>query len=80
LNEKEKTILNQFLSICRIKDIVLNRDELENFNKDFDILLGEIEAGNDNPQIKSKLKSMIHTAMKLGRISKNEGFEILLKL
>jgi hypothetical protein len=80
LNEKEKTILNQFLSICRIKDIVLNRDELENFNKNFDILLGEISAGNDNPQIKQKLKEYLHIGMKLGRISKSEGFEILLKI
>jgi hypothetical protein len=80
LNEKEKTILNQFLTICKIKDIVLNRDELEEFNKNFDILLGEISAGNDNPQIKAKLKEYLHTGMKLGRISKSEGFEILLKL
>jgi hypothetical protein len=76
LNEKEKTILNQFLRICKIKDIVVNKSELEESNKQFDILLGEIEAGNTNPQIKAKLKEHLYTAIKLGRISKNEGFEL----
>jgi hypothetical protein len=80
LNQKEKVLLNQFLKISKINDIILDKNELLEYNKQFDILMGELESGNNNPDIKRKLKEYIYTGIKLGRLSKTEGFELLLKL
>ena len=80
LNPDEKTILDHFLRIFKIKDIVIDKKELENFNNQFDILMGEISSGNNNPEVKQQLKQFVYRAIKLGRLKKSEGIELLLQI
>jgi hypothetical protein len=80
LNPDEKTILDHFLKIFKIKDIVVDKKELENFNNQFDVLMGEISSGNNNPEVKQQLKQFVYRAVKLGRLKKSEGIELLLQI
>ena len=80
LNSDEKIILDHFLRIFKIKDIVVDKKELENFNNQFDVLMGEISSGNNNPEVKQQLKQFVYRAVKLGRIKKSEGIELLLQI
>jgi len=78
LNPDEKTILDHFFKIFKIKDIVVDKKELENFNNQFYILMGEISSGNNNPEVKQQWKQFVYRAVKLGRLKKFEGIELLL--
>lgn len=80
LKPREKVVLNKFLQITKIKNINVDEDELKEFNKNFDILVGEIESGNDNPELKTKLREYINLAIKLKRLPRNEAYDLLMNL
>jgi len=44
------------------------------------VLVGELQAGNDNPQIRAKLKEYVILGLKTGRIKKADGLELLMQL
>ena len=56
LSPDELSVLDTFIRIANYS-IVLGKEELINFQKDYDILLGEFQSGNDNPKIKNELKN-----------------------
>ena len=79
MKPNEKVILKKFLKITN-NNIVLDKNDLIEWNKQFDILIGEYDSGNDNLELKRKLKDYLYTAIKLNRISKSEGLELIMKL
>ena len=42
--------------------------------------MGEISSGNNNPEVKQQLKQFVYSAIKLGRLKKSEGIELLLQI
>jgi hypothetical protein len=50
-----------------------NTDKIKEENNRFNILLGELHAGNDNKDIIKELKNLIKKFMNDGRLSKNEA-------
>jgi hypothetical protein len=79
LNSNEREIVKHFLQICKFP-IEINKEESKRFNQEFEILKGEILAGNDNVQLKKKLKDFVIYGMKTNKIKRNEAMEILLHL
>ena len=79
LSPDELIVLENFINISKYP-IVLDKEELKNFQKNFDILLGEAQSGNDNPEIIKNLKLYIWRAIKRNLMNKEEGIEILLTL
>jgi hypothetical protein len=80
LKPNEKAILRQFLKITKITDVNVDADEMKRFNEQFDILVGEIESGNDNPELKNKLRQFINLGIKLKRIPRDEALTMLMSL
>jgi hypothetical protein len=54
-------------------------DETDNFQINFEILLGEVESGNNSPLVMRKLKQFILQAINEGRITKNHGYSLLVE-
>jgi hypothetical protein len=69
--------------LYKTKDVKLNNpfkeQEMKEMNR-FDILLGEIEAGNDNPKMVKELKTLLIKLTKAGKISRKESMETLEEL
>jgi hypothetical protein len=69
--------------LYKTKDIKVNNpfkeQEMKEMNR-FDILLGEIEAGNDNPKMVRELKTLLIKLTKAGKISRKESMETLEEL
>ena len=56
------------------------RDKIEDILDDYDILRGEIEADNDNPELIKKCKSVTKKLYNYGKITKDEYNEIISEL
>ena len=52
----------------------------QQFNDQFQILIGEYNAGNNSEQLRSQLKQYIIHAMKLNIIPRNTGNSMLLEM
>lgn len=84
LTEAEK---NHFIKVVRGAGIIehlklkqLNHDtEKEDLNR-LDLLLGEVNAGNDNSNIIKEAKVLIKKYVSNGRISRQKGFDMLAEL
>ena len=77
LNAKEKNLLQAILNMLEINSQIDSNSE---FDKEFKILMGEIDAGNNSPELKNKLKQYIIYAMSIGKISKSLGTNMLFQL
>jgi hypothetical protein len=77
LNEQESIHFNNVLIASglnnKFKPKATNTDKIKEENNRFNILLGELQAGNDNKDIIKELKNLIKKFMNDGRLSKNEA-------
>ena len=79
LNEKEKRLIHRICSISHVDSpLVFAEDEDE--LKRFDILRGELQAGNNNPEIIKEIKRLLLKFMMEGRINKGLGMRTLFEL
>jgi hypothetical protein len=79
LNPMEKELVNDFIRICTY-EIDVDPDETEDFNKNYEILCSQIMSGNDNKEIKAKLKEYTLFGMKTGRLHKADAMATLVAL
>jgi len=81
LNEPESIHFNNVLIASglsnKFKPKANNSEKIKEENNRFNILLGEIKAGNNNKQIIKELKSLIKKFMNDGRLNKNEAQQAL---
>jgi hypothetical protein len=61
-----------------MKRTTIDKDEEE--SKRFEILRGEILAGNNNNQVITEFRRLIIRFMNTGKIRKNEGLTLLMQL
>ena len=47
------------------------------FDKEFQIMVGEIRAGNDSKIIKAKVKKYILYAISIGKLSRQSGYNMI---
>ena len=79
LNAKEKQFLYDFFNACHI-DAGIESESQDEYIKQYDVLLGEWENGNNNPKILNKLKVYINDFVLHKRISLQEGLTMLQSL
>ena len=79
LKAQEKDIINRFLGMIN-KGHLLDSDESNELQEEFETLWGEFSAGNDNELIKKKLKIYIRYAIKIGKIPKATGLAMIEEL
>lgn len=77
LNIQEKRIVNKLADFL---GMTAGEDTSDEFQKQFDILLGQVQSGNDSNIIKAKLKQMILVAINEKRIPRTEGYKQILEL
>jgi hypothetical protein len=69
--------------LYKTKDVKLNNPFKEKENEDmnkFEILRGEIEAGNDNPKLVKEMKVLLMKLTKAGYLSRKEALETIEEL
>ena len=73
LTNKEKKVISVFNTLFKCVDISeMIGDPIEDLYTQFNILKGEIEAGNDNPLIKSSLKETLFELHKYKKINSSQ--------
>jgi hypothetical protein len=82
LKENEKIILNNLIMKSglnlqlKYKSNKLD-DDIDAIIEEFEILKGEIIAGNDNPKIKQDIKDILNKLVRLKKITKDTADDIL---
>lgn len=82
LNIKEKNIFDILISKSGLKaQLKYSKDKLKNdvnyIIEQFNILKGEIIAGNDNPEIKEEIKTVLNKLVELGKITDAMATDII---
>lgn len=85
LRDEDKETLHKVITHSRLTDKVSvptpkSKTEEEQMADRFDILKGEIVAGNDNPKIVKELKMLLMKLINTGRIPRKEAHDILTDL
>jgi len=78
LTENEKHLIRTILNMLEKSHLIKNQDE--EFNEKFQILLGSYNAGNNSEILKNQLRQYIIHAMKLNIIPRNTGNAMLVEL
>lgn len=76
---EERRIIKTFNNMCHYDLDIMDKEDDDN-NKQFQLLLGQFQAGNNNPEIIKKLRKMIMWAINEKRITKTDGFNYLIQL
>lgn len=79
LSDEDRTHLSDLVRICKVDVSVPEGSDKDDLHQ-FDILQGELGAGNDSPELIKKLKGVIMRLMNKGRLPKGQGREILTDL
>ena len=76
LNEQDKNLVQHLTFYIPIKDFKFK----DNFQEEFAKIRGIIEAGNENPLVLKKYKQMILYGISIGKISRVQGYQLLLNI
>lgn len=79
LDDKNKRIVRNFIRAFKF-DLNVNDNEDDEFNKQFQILLGSYYSGNDSPEIRTQLKRYVRQAIAENLISQKESLSLLYEL
>jgi hypothetical protein len=79
LSDEDRSHLSDLVRRCKVDVSVPEGSDKDDLHQ-FDILQGELGAGNDSPELIKKLKSVILRLMNKGRLPKSQGREILTDL
>jgi hypothetical protein len=80
LGPNDRRLFKKLVKVLKIHTVDIDNSEDAEEEKQFQILLGEWEAGNNSPNIIATLKKHIRLAILDKRISKSSGLELLLDL
>jgi hypothetical protein len=84
LSKEERDFLRKVASTCeldaRLKFKTPAKEEKDKDEDSFEIMIGEVRAGNDSPELLKKLKIRIVKMMNDGSIPKSHAHEILTEL
>jgi hypothetical protein len=80
LTQPEKKIIAVFVDKMKLNHIKLPDDEIAKLYNEWIILRGEYISGNDNPEVKQKLRKLTLQLLDLGKISRSNGYNLLYEL
>jgi hypothetical protein len=84
LSKDEQAFLHKVIKHAQLEDQMRipspNKSEEEQQNDRFEILKGEISAGNDNPELIKEFKQLLFKFIQEGKIPRRQGHEILMDL
>jgi hypothetical protein len=75
----DQRIVSTFVRTMRIPDIDMKEFD-EAYQKNYEILLGQVNSGQNNPLVKRELKEYILRAISEGLIPKSQGYNKLFEL
>jgi hypothetical protein len=75
----DQRIVSTFVRTMKIPDIDM-REFDEAYQKNYEILLGQVSSGQNNPLVKRELKEYILRAISEGLIPKSQGYNKLFEL
>ena len=78
LTDFEKSSLNTLGKILDIDEFIDNK-LMDEFQEKYNVLIGEMAAGNDNPKLKKEFKLYILNAIRSGLITQNEGYIMIIE-
>jgi len=79
LDMNEKRLVKRIVDSLKL-DIDTSSKEEEEYVRQYEVVLGQFQAGNNNPQIKNKLKQYIMESMESGMLPRREAFKLLFEL
>ena len=79
LNDDDKRLVKRFAK-CVKMSLDLDDDLDKAFQREYEILLGEYQSGNDSPLIKSKLKRFVVQAIQENLIPRHQAMMLLFQL
>jgi hypothetical protein len=79
LNVNDKRLVKRIVDSLKL-DIDTSSKEDDEYARQFDVVLGEWKAGNNNDMIKNKLKQYIMESMESGMLPRREAFKLLFEL
>lgn len=80
LNKPEQRVVKRLIQVTKLDVNTGDDEDDDEFDKQYQILLGEINSGNDSPVIKKQLKGFVLTAILENRIPKAQGQLLLYQL
>lgn len=80
LSASEEPLITQFCTVAKIKCVPKLEKEIDDLSTKMQVLIGELEAGNDSPDIKKMLAQCTEKLMQRKGITKLEGLTILNQL
>ena len=79
LDMNEKRLVKRIVDSLKL-DIDISSKEEEEYVRQYEVVLGQFQAGNTNPLIKNKLKQYIMESMESGMLPRREAFKLLFEL
>jgi hypothetical protein len=79
MKQDDQRIVSNFVRVLKIPDIDM-REFDEAYQLHYEVLLGEINSGNNNPALKRELKEYILRAITENLIPKSQGLTKLFEL
>jgi len=83
LTGNDKVVINEILRTSKMDDelkIRISDDDMGKLIKRFDILKGEVQAGNDSKELLTELKQVVLKLVKLGKLPLKQSFHLMLEL
>lgn len=77
LSADDKRVVKRFAKTVKMD---LDLDDNEDFQRQYEILLGEYTSGNDSPKLKAQLKKFVLEALQENRIPRNQAMMLLYQL
>jgi len=79
LNEGDRRLMKRVAKLTKM-EIELSCDDEDDFQRKYEILLGEYNSGNNSPIVKAELKKYVVEAMTEGLITRTQGLYLIYQL
>ena len=79
LDMNEKRLVKRIVDSLKL-DIDTSSKEDDEYQRQFEVVLGQWKSGNNNEMIKNKLKQYIMESMESGMLPRREAFKLLFEL